>query len=199
MAALAENKPADAMKILDGIKEIPDIHPDLYALLPATRALVHLHAGRPHDALSELDSLVRLWTTGIVHPPMALRARRYTLTIRATVEAAMKDGKALARTLNQLREDAVANPGDKAARSALHFVTGMVALANGDQSGALTQWASCTTDDTLCQGYFASHSPLSSAEAVGEAPKATAPRPAVRGYVNSRDSLFLYLRSRRVG
>lgn len=196
MTALAEDKPADAMQILDGIKQIPNIHPDQLLLLPVLRAVVLLHTGKTRDALAQLDTLTPLWTGDVLQPSMALWVRRYTLTVRSAVEATMKDLAPLTQTAKQIRDDAVANPDDKSAQSALHFVTGMVALANGDRTAALNEWASCSTDDTICQGYFAVHAPLSSAESAS-APRPGAARPAVHGYVNARDPLFLYLRSRR--
>ena len=182
--ALAENKPADAMKILDAIERIPNISPDQIAVMPIARAVVLLHTRKTHEALAELDKMTPLWAGGTLPPPVALQLRRYTLTVRSAIEAAMKDQGALDKTVMMIRQDAIANPDDKAAQSALHFSIGMVALAKGDRDGALNEWARCLTDDTVCQGYLAMNTPKPSA------------RPA-RGYVNARDPIFLYLSSRR--
>jgi tetratricopeptide (TPR) repeat protein len=195
--ALAEDKPADAMKILDAIERIPNIPPDRLAVLPIARAVVLLHTRRMRDALSELDKMTPLWSGGTLPPPVSLQLRLYTLAVRAAVEATMKDVAAVGRTATAIRQDAVANPDDKMAQSALHFAMGMQALAKGDRSGALTEWAHCLTDDTLCQGYLAMNAPDSSAEPAHGTPRTIAPRPATRGYVNARDPFFLYLSSRR--
>ena len=195
-AALAEDKPADALKILDAIEQIPNVPPDRLAVLPIARAIVLLHARRMRDALSELDRMTPLWSGGTLPPPVSRQLRLYTLGVRAAVAATMKDAAAVARTATAIRQDAVANPDDRMAQSALHFAMGMQFLAKGDRGGALTEWAHCLTDDTLCQGYLAMNSPDSSTEAAPGTPRSLAPRPTTRGYVNARDPFFLYLSSR---
>ena len=194
--ALAEDKPADAMKILDAIEQIPSIPPDRLAVLPIARALVLLHARQMRDALSELDKMTPLWGGGPLPPPVSLQLRLYTFGVRAAVEATMKDEAAVARTATAIRQDAVAHPENRMAQSALHFAMGMQALAKGDRGGALTEWAQCLTDDTLCQGYLSMHSPDSASEPAPGTTRPIAPRAATRGYVNARDPIFLYLSSR---
>jgi Flp pilus assembly protein TadD len=184
--ALAEDKPDDAMKILDDIERIPNLTPDRLAILPVARAMVFLHSRKFPEAFAQLEKMTPLWTGGALPPPLALELRRYTLTVRSAVEATMNDPQAVTRTTALIRQDAAANPNDKAAQSALHFAMGMVAIAKGDRNGALREWTRCVSDDVLCRGYLAMaiQKPLFEAGF---------------GYPNARHPIFLYLSSRKDG
>lgn len=176
--ALAENRPDDAMKVLDDIERIPNIAADHTAMLPVARAMVHLHRGHTRAALVELDEALGLAARGSLPPPLAAALKRYTLTVRVAVEAAMTDVGASATTVKMLQKDAAEHPNDPMLQSSVQFAMGMAALAKGDRAAALAHWAECSTEDTLCQGYLAMNGPA-------------------RAPASPRDPVYLYLSSRR--
>ena len=190
VAALAEGKPADAVRALEAARDLPGMQPADAAFLDVQRARTLTEAGRPREALPLLDSAVERASAAGVPPGLARNIQGQALVARAAAQAALNEVQPLMATVGALEAQAKERPDAPAAQSAAQFGRGLAATAKGDHDGARAAFSQCASFDIYCRYRL-----VLSAEKAGDAAGAAAARESLlRTY--ERDFIHLLVRSR---
>jgi tetratricopeptide (TPR) repeat protein len=188
LTAAAGNQ-AQALSILGTAAKTADALPQA-ALVPVFRGILSVEAGRPRDALADINSVLKRADSGELPASLSRNLRVQALRARATAETAMGDAAAAAKTSAALADEAKQHPDDLLAQSAMHFAEGAAALAKKDYRVAADHFGKCDMQDYYCQMYL-----VDAAQRAGDTAKATSVRDALmKLYV--RNPVYATVRAR---
>jgi hypothetical protein len=189
-AAFAQKKTAEALQRLDAAAKTEGADPVGIAGVPYLRAAVLVMSNRAREALSPVGEVLKTADSRQFPDGVSRNLRRQALRVRVAAEAQLKDAAAAKKTSALLDMDAESLPENVAARSAMHFGRGLLAVASGDLAGARAHFDQCTRSDEWCrlEGVLA-------AEKAGDKAGTAAARDALLK-LYERDTLHLIVRSR---
>jgi tetratricopeptide (TPR) repeat protein len=192
-AALAAQRDfAGTLRVLAAMEKVPGTQPSDVAFVPVLRGLTQVDAERAREALAAVAPALTAADNGSLPPGLSGNVRLNALRVRVWAEAQLGDAAAAQKSSAALDAEAMAQPANAQAQSAMHFGRGMLASAKSDAKGALAELAQCSREDQIC-GW---HRVIAAEKSGDKAAAAEARDQTLKIY--GRDTASLVVRSRLV-
>jgi hypothetical protein len=189
---MAEGKPADALKRLDGIEQAALAEPgSLFgAFAPLQRAAMLVETGKHDDAIKHVERGLANGVRAEIPGQLMGEAHAIGYAIRVTAELELGKTADAEKTLAALAAEAQRMPMHGDLKSALHYATGAVALAKGDAKLAAVEMAQCDVRDIYCRWRL-----IDALEQGKDTAGADQARQALKS-ANLRDAFYAYVRTK---
>jgi tetratricopeptide (TPR) repeat protein len=184
----AKGDTAAATKTLDGLGTAASTagFNAIAAFAPADRARILVLAGKPMDALKQLDIADTRASEGNLPGGAAWNVARASLSTRVSALAALKKMDDAKAALVKLQAEAAKMPDSEPVQALVHVAEGEIALASGDAAGAVTHFSNCADEEYYCRYMLAN-----AQEKAGDKSAATATRAAL-ATANLREPGYLW-------